>query len=74
MRTTARVLVLVEVSDQSTWAADVTVKQVREQAGREAVELIQNRMIESGRPLAGIKVLGTPQVTVVSITEKEDKV
>jgi len=67
----SKINLVVEVTTTQPWPEDVTVKQVREQSSREALEKLEAIFRGNGSILhpSGVKVVGVPDVTVVSVRE-----
>jgi hypothetical protein len=66
---TARVQVTVEVDAGSAWGPDCTVAQVRDQAGREALQRIKNLFTEGKTRFC---IIGEPKVITVLHGETKD--
>lgn len=71
VRATARVRVTVEIGPLGPWGPEVTAEQVYRQASKEAIELFRAATTKELRGgAAGIKVVGEPEVFMVT-TEEE---
>lgn len=69
----SKIQIMVEIQTSQPWPEDVTVKQVREQSSRESLEKLAIIFKGNGSIThpQGVRVVGTPEVTVVLIKENE---
>lgn len=77
MIATAKIQLTIEIEAGSNWEKGCSADQIYGAAGREAVQRLEQIFLECEKNRRGstnrAHVIGKPRVTVILLTEKEDK-
>lgn len=66
LRTTTKVQLTIEVESPTTWSPGCSARQIFDNAGKEAVNMVQNALCHP------IRVIGTPKIIAVSTEQTDD--